>query len=54
LFDSFKEKKVEPKEEIPAEKKENQIPKKRKSLSQDPLAEAMIFISNTKQMIWKK
>ena len=52
LFDNFKEK--EPKEEVPAEKKENQIPKKRKSLSQDPLAEAMISMSNTKQMIWEK
>lgn len=54
LFDSFKEKEVETKEEVPAEKKDNQIPKKRKSLSQDPLAEAMISMSNTKQMVWEK
>ena len=54
LFDSFKENEVEFNEEVPAEKKDNQITKKRKSLSQDPLAEAMISMSNAKQMIWEK
>jgi hypothetical protein len=54
LFDSFKENEIEFNEEVPAEKKENQITKKRKSLSQDPLAEAMISMSNAKQMIWEK
>ena len=54
MFDNFKENEVEFNEEVPAEKKDNQITKKRKSLSQDPLAEAMISMSNAKQMIWEK
>ncbi|GBB92745.1 hypothetical protein RclHR1_04290011 [Rhizophagus clarus] len=50
----FREKETEIKEEVP-EKKDIQITnKKRKSLSQDPLAEAMISISNTRQIIWEK
>ncbi|EXX65061.1 hypothetical protein RirG_136900 [Rhizophagus irregularis DAOM 197198w] len=54
LFDSFKEKETETNEEVLAEKKDNQITKKRKSLSQDPLAEAIISMSNARQIIWEK
>ncbi|EXX64372.1 uncharacterized protein OCT59_023373 [Rhizophagus irregularis] len=54
LFDSFKEKETETNEEVLAEKKDNQITKKQKSLSQDPLAEAIISMSNARQIIWEK
>ena len=52
FFNSFKEK--ETKEGSAEETKDNQITKKRKSLSQDPLAEAIISMGNSRQMIWEK
>ena len=50
LIDSFKEKEI--KEESSTEIKDNQASKKRKS--QDPLAEAIISMGNTRHMIWEK
>jgi hypothetical protein len=53
LFDDSKESEAEI-SEVSSQQKDNQATKKRKSLSQDPLAEAMISMSNTRQMIWEK
>jgi hypothetical protein len=51
LFNDFKESEAE----VSSQEKDNQVTKKkRKAPSQDPLAEAMISMSNTKQMIWDK
>ncbi|GES81043.1 hypothetical protein GLOIN_2v1790008 [Rhizophagus clarus] len=51
LLDSFKEKETETKEENLAEKRDERVTKKRKSLPQDPLTEAMI---SARQIIWEK
>ncbi len=54
LFNDSKESETEIKEEVLSQKKDSQTTKKRKSLSQDPLAEAMVSMSNTRQVIWEK
>ena len=53
LFDDSKESETEIKEEVLSQKK-GQTTKKRKSFPQDPLAEAMVSIGNTRQIIWEK
>jgi hypothetical protein len=53
IFDSSKEKEI--KEEIlTTEIKDSKVTKKRKSFSQDPLAEAIVSMGNARQIIWEK
>ncbi len=52
LFNDFEEKEKEIKEESP--KKSNSCVKKRKLPPQDSLAEAILSMSNTRQVVWEK
>jgi hypothetical protein len=52
LFDNCKEKEIN--EETPTTEVKEKVTKKRKSSSQDSLAEAIISMGNTRQVVWEK